>query len=123
MGLMSADTDGGSVVIDQGLGNILPPRGLTISDGHMFSDKENLVSLAQSNLVETASFYHLELTLTRAVSVTIPHLLEGVTGVWSTLGNSGAISQAISRPIGITKPQVRLPHPEPPYGLWRQQVP
>ena len=70
MGLMSDDTDGGSLVLDRGLGNLLPPRGLTIKDGNLFIDRENLVLLAQSNVVQTAGFNHLELTLTKAVSVT-----------------------------------------------------
>ena len=30
MGLMSEDTDGGGVIINRGMGNLLPPRGLTI---------------------------------------------------------------------------------------------
>ena len=47
MGLMSEHTDGGDAVLDRGLGNLLPPRGLTIKDGNLFSDKENLVLLAQ----------------------------------------------------------------------------
>ena len=85
MGLIPADTEGGGVVIDRGLGNLLPPRGLAIRDGDLFSDNENLVSLAHSNVVETAGFNHLELPLTRAVSVTIPHLLEGVTTVCGQL--------------------------------------
>ena len=81
IGLMLDDTDEAGVVLDRGLGNLLPPRGLTIKDGNLFTDRENLVLLAQSNVNRTAGFNHLELMLTQAVLVTIPNLPEGVTTV------------------------------------------
>ena len=42
--------------------------------------------LARSNIVETAGFNHLELTLIRDFSVTIPHILQGVLSVCAWLG-------------------------------------
>ena len=83
---MSAGTGHvGGPFMGRRLGNLPAPKGLIIQDGNEFSDEENLGSLARSNVIATAGFDHLELTLTRDLSATIPHLLRGVSLVCAQL--------------------------------------
>ena len=48
LGLMSGDTREAREGRPQGLANLPPPRGLTIEDGNLFTDKRNLVALSKT---------------------------------------------------------------------------
>ena len=83
--LLRRETGAADDELDRSLRTLSPPRGLTIEDQNLFSDKEDLVSLLESSVIRAAGFDHLELTLIQDVSVTIPDILEGVITVCNRL--------------------------------------
>ena len=70
---------------NRSLENLHPPRGLTICNQNMFTDKVDLAVLEESPAVHAANVKFVELTLAVGVSVTFPYLLQGISLLCSSL--------------------------------------